>query len=516
LIRFVLLLLIALALPQQAAAHAMLLASEPADGDILAAPPGRIVLGFNEPVVPVAVRIVDADGATILGPGGARATGAAEISIDIPAPLPAGRYVVAYRVVSADTHPVAGSFVFAVGLEAADAALPEAETGDLARDLFWSGLSAAIRSLRDLALAVGCGGLGFLALFAPPDSTRLRCRLAIVALFAALATAAGVGIAGARVALAPDLWDIAVWQLGFATSAGTTAYAILIGIAVTLLPARIAPLLGLLAIATGTALTGHAATGEPRWLVTTAQTLHSLAALAWIGAFVPLFHGTARWPRSELASIGRKFSPVGIVCVVLILAAGTVLAATRLTEPADLFATDYGIVIAIKAGLFVVLLTLAADNRLNALPANPARFRRNVALELAVAVLLLVVTARLSHTPPHSPDLHAGHAVARSGPAVALVRDGNVLTLAVTGDRLDIYLADAGGAPLDPLEVEVELALPANGIAGLRRKLVRDGPGQFGLREASLSIPGRWQIGIGVLVSDFRKVTYETELRVGP
>jgi copper transport protein len=99
---------------------------------------------------------------------------------------------------------------------------------------------------------------------------------------------------------------------------------------------------------------------------------------------------------------------------------------------------------------------------------------------------------------------------------VALVRDGTVLTLGISGGRLDIYLADAGGAPLDPMEIDVELASPANGIAGLRRKLARGGPGQFGLNEPSLAIPGLWRIEIGVLVSDFRKVMYETELRVGP
>lgn len=37
------------------------------------------------------------------------------MAFDLPAPLADGRYVVSCRVVSADTHPVAGSFVFAVG-----------------------------------------------------------------------------------------------------------------------------------------------------------------------------------------------------------------------------------------------------------------------------------------------------------------------------------------------------------------------------------------------------------------
>ncbi|MBI3506962.1 MAG: copper resistance protein CopC [Proteobacteria bacterium] len=516
-IRLVLLLLFALASPNDADAHAMLLDSTPADGDVVVDPPARIVLRFNEPVVPVALRIVDATGATVQGPDGGYATDETGIAFDLPAKLASGRYVVAYRVVSADTHPVAGSFVFAVGLDTLESSDVEIGAGDPVLDTFWSRVAIAVRALRDLSLAVGCGGLVFAGLFGIPAAGIPRRFLVGVAILAAAATLAGTGIAGARVALAPSLLDLGVWRLGFGISAGPSAIAILLGIGATLIRGRLAPLLGMLAIAAGTALTGHAATGEPRWLVPAAQALHSLAALVWIGAFVPLLWGIARWPAGDVVRIARRFSGLGIACVIALAAAGIALAVTRIELPAGLTASGYGILVAAKSVLFVALLALAADNRLRALPADPMRLRRNVRLELAVAVCVLGTTATLSHTPPYMEEDHASHAMAaRAGPSVAIVRDGRIVTVEIAGDRLSIYLADTAGVPFDPLEVEVALASPANGIAGLRRAAQRLGPGQFALREASLSIPGVWQIEIGALVTDFRKMILETELRVGP
>jgi copper transport protein len=57
-----LLLLLALALPVRALAHASLLGSEPADGVSLDAAPSSVVLRFDETVTLIALRLVGPDG----------------------------------------------------------------------------------------------------------------------------------------------------------------------------------------------------------------------------------------------------------------------------------------------------------------------------------------------------------------------------------------------------------------------------------------------------------------------
>ena len=501
------------ALPGEPAAHSMLLSSEPADGAVVEAGPSRIELRFNEPVVPVALRVIDATGATLHGPGSALRSDDGRVTFELPAPLANGQYVVSYRVVSADTHPVAGSIAFAVGTAIGETV--DDEIADPSLERRWSRIARINRFLRDLLLAVGCGGLFFVAWLAPVQGRALRPALAFAAVLAAVATIAGVGISGARVALAPSLLDASVWRIGASTSAGISALAILAGVALAALKQRVAVVAGLVVVAVGTALTGHAATGEPRWLVPLVQATHSFAALVWVGAFAPLLWGCARWSGDVLAQTARGFSRVGITSVAVLFAAGLILTASRVSLPDGLTATDYGLLVAMKGVLFVAMLALAADNRLRA--ASGKHLVRNVALELALAIVALAVTANLSHTPPHTPAEHAGHAVvAPAGPSVALVRDGRVLFLAINGRILDLHFGDGAGATFDPLEVEIVLISEANGIAGLRRAARRVGAGHYRVEEPSLAIEGLWRIEVGALVTDFRKDMYAAELRVGP
>src|SRR3954468_15361044 len=86
-----------------ALAHASLVGSEPRDGSMVAQPPDKVRLRFNEPVTPAVVRLIDADGKTR---DDVRVEAVAEtIEITPPAGLPAGTQVVSYRVISADGHP---------------------------------------------------------------------------------------------------------------------------------------------------------------------------------------------------------------------------------------------------------------------------------------------------------------------------------------------------------------------------------------------------------------------------
>lgn len=98
-----------------AQAHTQLLSSTPADGAVLSQAPATVTLVFEEALLPDldTISINDADGTNVasekITPSGT------ELSIDWPAGLPAGTYQVAYRVVSADGHPVTGAISFSIG-----------------------------------------------------------------------------------------------------------------------------------------------------------------------------------------------------------------------------------------------------------------------------------------------------------------------------------------------------------------------------------------------------------------
>ena len=480
-----------------AVAHAVLLDTTPGDGARLTAPPSSVVLRFNETVSPIAARLVDSAGGTRALAPVARG---AEIEIPLPSGLAPGGYYVAWRVASADTHPIAGTLTFAIGDAMAPAPPPSMAADD------WRTASVAVRALRNLTLALGVGGAAFLALVGAPRGRRVRAALAL----AALAILANMVLAGARIAEAAP-WNGAAWYAGWASSAGSSALALTIGIAFAALPGRLGPWIGLFLVGAGTALTGHAATAQPRWLFGAAQALHVAAAIFWLGAFLPLLRELGRNP-ARAAAWSVRFSPAGIGAVVALTLAGAVLAAGHAAN----LSTDYAALLAAKAVALGALIFVAAENRNDAVPALRAgapgaagRFARYLRIEMALGLAVIVLAAALAHTPPVASMAHSH--TPRADLSLATFRDGRMLAVERTGARLEFRLTDAGGVPIDAMAVELELA--GGAIEALRRTPARLGPGHYALDDAALAMPGPWVARVNALIDDFTQAVFEIELR---
>ncbi len=116
--------LLAVGFVAPASAHNVLLSSNPADGAVLQAAPSTVQLTFDQPVQNFEPVV------TVLGPDGQRYESGApqvdstEVSAEVGALPGTGDYVIAYRVVSADGHPVQGEIRFRLEEVASSAAGP--------------------------------------------------------------------------------------------------------------------------------------------------------------------------------------------------------------------------------------------------------------------------------------------------------------------------------------------------------------------------------------------------------
>ena len=107
----------ALALPAAAWAHAALLHTVPqASGTVNVAPP-EVQLTYSEPIEPrfAIVSVTDAAGRQVTSGQPASAPGSPQTLVTPLEHVPEGWYLVFWRVISADGHPVRGAFTFAVG-----------------------------------------------------------------------------------------------------------------------------------------------------------------------------------------------------------------------------------------------------------------------------------------------------------------------------------------------------------------------------------------------------------------
>ncbi|GAB2575514.1 hypothetical protein GCM10027168_05570 [Streptomyces capparidis] len=142
-----------------AAAHAALTGSDPAEDAVVQTAPERVTLTFSEAVrlSGDAIQVLDPDARDVVdGEAGHAPGGDATAEVKLHSGLPNGTYVVAWHVVSADSHPISGAFSFSVGAPSDTAVdldrLPSADGGsaerpyDLARYLAYGGFALLVGS----------------------------------------------------------------------------------------------------------------------------------------------------------------------------------------------------------------------------------------------------------------------------------------------------------------------------------------------------------------------------------
>lgn len=213
----------------------------------------------------------------------------------------------------------------------------------------------------------------------------------------------------------------------FATSFGPVELARLVLLAVLLVFVAM-PIRGRLSALTLVAISGtllasqggigHAAVAQPGLDALAKQVsyaVHVLAAAAWLGGLPPLGVALADLRRADQPRAAWRlladFSRAGAVAVIAIVLSGAANTYFRFQgAPASSLRGTYALALAIKLALAVLLLGLAAYNRLVAMPmlrgggirGNVAmsRLRLSIVGEQGVALLVLAAAAWLGVTPP--------------------------------------------------------------------------------------------------------------------
>ena len=160
-------------------------------------------------------------------------------------------------------------------------------------------------------------------------------------------------------------------------------------------------------------MTGHAMSfgSSLPWVV---QALHGLAAGLWIGTLAAIMVATPRLIRGlgghgRVARLVRSFSPLAIVAVTAVALSGLVTAVFHLETVDQMWTTRYGQVLLAKLGLFLLTGVLGLRNWRWLTPRLGNAFGtygllRTIRAELAVGILVLLVTALLIHLAmPHVP-----------------------------------------------------------------------------------------------------------------
>ncbi|MFJ7219544.1 copper resistance CopC/CopD family protein [Amycolatopsis sp. NPDC098790] len=417
-----------------ASAHVEIVSSAPGDGARLSAAPSlvSVTLSENVGIQPGSIKVVDlaghqVDSGPVFQPGDV----AEQLAVRLKPDLPDASYLVEYAFVSADSHPVRGTFAFVVGtgpLVTSAGAVSAATGTDPGVDF----ASTAVRWLAYVGVVL-LGGLAFVVLCRPAARTDRRARRLLHwgAGLVAVTTAAAFVLQGPYAAgrtleavfdtgLLADTLRVAYGKLLLLRLAAVAALAMLLPRLLRPgLPERLRSRYENLAMVTGFLVlltfsaTGHPVTDPIMFVSVSADLVHFGAIAVWAGGLVQLALSLYRpEPGEDLTPVATRFSRLAAGSVTAIAISGAVLALRIMPSLSTLWTTEFGLLLLLKIAGFAALLAVASRSRRavrvgmaptaegTTITADLRRLRQAVAVEVLLSVVVLALAAMLTvHAP---------------------------------------------------------------------------------------------------------------------
>ena len=515
-----------------AQAHSGLVSSNPADRTVLPAAPETANLTFNERVRPVVAsfQLYDATGKRQLEVAAVDQV----VEVRLPAGLVDGTYVLSWRVISADSHPIAGALSFSVGQPSSrPPAAADLVSGDGRVDLAY--LFAQVAAYLGLLAAVGLTAFQ-VAVLRSAGVARARERLLLVAV---VTTLIGHGallpltrLRGQGLSLG-SLMDPGFLRSTLGSAPALALALVVLGGAALLVRPRLRRTWsqrGLASLGAGLALAavlpvGHTRTAVPTAVVMGADLVHALAGAVWFGGVIGLgmFLASARrvgTPAGEAAVTVRRFSGLAGLLVAALGVSGLILGVLIMGSLSALTETNYGRTLLVKLGFVAVIGLLALWNRAYLVPAverpeaPQEQWRRltgavrdEVALLVAVIGVtgLLVMQSPIVAEDPTAPTVVAGSFRSALGRGTV---QGTITPVRPGVNEFEFAVRDADGGEMPSIELpKVTASLPEAGLGPLVASVTRiEGSGGY---RAELTLPtdGQWRFNVSVRVDKFTNLT---------
>ncbi|MGD6744393.1 copper resistance CopC/CopD family protein [Streptomyces sp. BH106] len=492
-----------------ASAHAALTGSDPKQGAVVDTAPKKVSLTFSESVAisDGAVRVLDPAGKRV-DDGKVAHSGGTTYTVGVHSGLPDGTFTVAYQVVSADSHPVAGAYTFSIGAPSKTTAVVADQNAGggvvgviygIARYVSYAGFALLVGGA---AFVLGCWRRG--AGSKPVQRVVVGAWTALTAATLVMLLMRGSYTGSGKLG---DVFDMSLLGQVLQTKTGAALTSRLLLLAAAAL--FIAVLFGAYAkkneedaeggeagkdtqdgqdgqdakakerndltfglsvggavVAAGLAATWamaeHASTGIQAALAMPVDVLHLLAVAAWLGGLTTLLVALYRVPTIEGSAV-RRFSRVAFCSVLVLVATGLYQSWRQVGSWSALTGTAYGQLLMVKVGLVAVLVGVAWISR--------------------------KWTARLSETVAAAP--------------VAQEQASEVSEVSEEKEPVSVAAGGKGASP----ERAAQLARQRAAMASAREKRVRDAdPHRFGLRRSVLV-----EAGIAVVLLAVTTVLTSTE-----
>jgi len=412
-------------------AHAGLKSSQPAASSVLEKSPKEIVLKFAEQVEISfgSIRLFDANSNLIVLPAPNYGftndvVDAKTVRVNVP-DLEPGSYLVIWRVVSVDSHPVQGAFGFQIGSRGKNlAALGVEVLSNSSASNFVKAVMGFARWLSFLGVMVLVGAM-LLATQVTGVSRigKIIYGSLIVAVFGSLLVLMmqapyALGNSMGIVQLFSSVNEVLKTRLGTWLLVRVVA---LLFISIIIYKRdlhqkpiwRMAATIFVVVVFATFSISGHPGMRQFSALSIGTDIVHFACVSAWMGGLVTMVLLGRKW-QSESPKVISWFSFMATIAMPIMVVTGVAQAWRMMEGFQNLFSTTYGTVLSIKVVLVVIAIAAGTKARqifkgkkVDSEDLKKIKFSQTIVVESVIGLVVLAVTAVLVSVPPLSVDTSA-------------------------------------------------------------------------------------------------------------
>jgi len=520
---------IALALafiPGIASAHAILDSSSPAPSALLATSPQEIRLEFDEQVEATLgdIRLYDSQQHEVTIEKTVRSSSNTSIVTAGVPKLAPGVYVVVWRVVSSDGHPVTGAFPFEIGTKSSGttaALLQKILNGTKSTSPVGNAM-ATFRLLGFLAVLVLLGSVSLLWRSDLLGNQRARALLKNSSLGLAVSSLGllllqgpfTTGTSWGSLFNSEVLGNVLHTRLGMALFLRAICALMWVRLAVTVSSTpkkgwRIAAVItGISTVATF-ACSGHQSAGTLPGVFIPLDMIHVVAISTWVGALLVL---VVMSRDNNVEDEAKRFSQLATWSMPLVVLSGVVQGLHLIGSIGTITHSYFGKLLIIKTILvgFIILFGAAARARLrtNGFSSIGKIIRR----ESVLVVLVLTVTSLMV---AQSPRASTSNSVSFDKALVQnnIVAELSVLPAAIGPAEVHVVLTPPGGSLSPVVAVTVQFDLPSRSIPPIPVNMVEIGPNHW-TGVVQFPYAGTWNLKARVSPAANQTLLFDTPVTV--
>ncbi|SDN28383.1 copper transport protein [Paenibacillus sp. yr247] len=399
----------AVVVPQTASAHASLVQAIPEAGTKLESSPPQVTVTFNEQLDAglFYIKVFNHNGDDVTSNKAHMNKDQTGLELNLPK-LPEGVYLISYHVISADGHPVGGSYPITIGNPPQEDVLdlPSAHAGHehgagpLTTKVLLQYASRGLWYLMILAMTgwviwlrlPGAGGAEARKSLASWTLNLQRAQLVafLLLIFTHIEDLLGGG--GAE----------EIWKLFSATTIGISwALLLVLSFLGFVLVGRVMwlDLLWPLCLLAVKSFSGHAASFSPLWATIGLDFIHLVGAACWVGGLVLLY---VKWRQKDydVSSYMQKFSNMALISILVLTLSGSLSVLLFLPNLHYLLYSAWGILLLVKIGAVVLVMLIGLVIRLFMRKGMVNQSLLWVKLDLTLMVVIVLLVGLITYMAP--------------------------------------------------------------------------------------------------------------------